>query len=199
MLLALDMASATGWAVSDGATTQSGTIVLKHPYKDKGMPDALLFVRFWQKLVEFNDLFRLTGCIYEEVQAGSAKGRQAVITFGLRAILLKFCKDHDIPCTGIGPSAWKKKSVGKGNAAKQETMDAMRKLGHAPETFDESDALGILESTRVINVPRCKIKFISPRAPVALARKHGARGLAARGRDLRPRRERQKHPRQTAH
>lgn len=145
--LALDLGSACGWALTDGVTTECGTETLKHPRKDKGCDDSTL----WWRLETFLDAVHadrhLESIAYEEVPAQAAKGRQAVLVFGMRAIVQRWAMLHCVVCKGIGPGSWKKKSIGKGNATKDEIMAEIKRQGYQPKTQDEADAIGVLNAT----------------------------------------------------
>jgi Holliday junction resolvasome RuvABC endonuclease subunit len=51
--------------------------------------------------------------------------------------------DNGAELMPIGVTEAKKHATGRGNATKAEVMQAMRALGHDPQTEDESDALAV--------------------------------------------------------
>ena len=63
---------------------------------------------------------------------------------GFMAHLTAWCEHHQIPYTGIPVGTIKKSACGKGNAGKQEIIDAMVARGHSPVDDNEADALALL-------------------------------------------------------
>jgi Holliday junction resolvasome RuvABC endonuclease subunit len=63
---------------------------------------------------------------------------------GFLGQLTAWCEQHAIPYEAIPVGTIKRHATGQGNASKQQVIDAMRKLGHAPVDDNESDALALL-------------------------------------------------------
>jgi hypothetical protein len=81
--------------------------------------------------------------LYEQVR--SHAGVDASHAYGgWLAILTAWCELHGIPYQGVPVGTIKRHIAGKGNADKQEVIDAVRKLGFAPADDNEADALALL-------------------------------------------------------
>ncbi|WP_425522863.1 crossover junction endodeoxyribonuclease RuvC [Bartonella vinsonii] len=63
---------------------------------------------------------------------------------GFLGHLTAWCEHHEIPYEGIPVGTIKKAATGRGNASKEEMIQAMRAKGHNPKDDNEADALAIL-------------------------------------------------------
>lgn len=63
---------------------------------------------------------------------------------GFVATLTAWCENNQIPYEGIPVGTIKKAATGRGNASKEEMIQAMRAKGHNPKDDNEADALAIL-------------------------------------------------------
>ena len=140
IILALDLGTTTGWAIhsADGSIT-SGTQSFK-PGRFEG--GGMRYLKFKRWLNEF--LPEAVSAVYFEevrrhlgVDAAHAYG-------GFLATLTAWCEQNRIPYQGVGVGTIKKSATGRGNAGKQEMVEAMRKLGHLPDDDNEADALALL-------------------------------------------------------
>ncbi|MBF0165080.1 MAG: hypothetical protein HQM01_11365 [Magnetococcales bacterium] len=141
-ILALDLGSKMGWALrqTDGTIT-SGTVEFR-PGRFEG--GGMAFVRFKKWLCE---VARFAGPIaslfFEEVRAHA--GTTAAHTYGgFLAHLTAWSEEAEIPYQGVPVGTIKRHATGKGNASKEEVIEAMRRKGHDPADDNAADALAIL-------------------------------------------------------
>lgn len=139
LILGVDPGSACGWAVvsfPEGVVVQHGTWKLQHSRLEGG---GMMFVRLesWLKEVLWLDLDLLA---MEEVKRH--KGTDAAHLYGgITAIITRVCEWREITYTGIGVGTWKKLVVGKGNASKEDVMQAaIHRWPNTSFTQDEADA-----------------------------------------------------------
>ena len=67
---------------------------------------------------------------------------------GFLATLTAWCEKESIPYQGVGISTIKRHATGKGNASKQEVIDAVKAKGYSPHDDNEADAIALLECVR---------------------------------------------------
>jgi hypothetical protein len=141
-ILALDLGTATGWAIRghDGLIT-SGTVSFKPGRFDGG---GMRFLRFTNWLTEID---RLSGPIeaiwFEEVRRHA--GTDAAHVYGgLMATLTAWAELRGVPYSGVPVGTIKQHSTGKGNADKAAMVAAARARGFSPVDDNEADAIAIL-------------------------------------------------------
>ena len=141
-ILALDLGTTTGWALRsfDGLIT-SGTVSFKPGRFDGG---GMRYLRFTNWLTEID---RLSGPIaaiwFEEVRRHA--GTDAAHVFGgLLAVLTSWAELRGVPYQGVPVGTWKRCLCGRGNASKNEVIEAVAANGFSSASSDEADALGIL-------------------------------------------------------
>ncbi|AKH37561.1 MULTISPECIES: crossover junction endodeoxyribonuclease RuvC [Nitrosomonas] len=141
-ILALDLGTNTGWALSshDGTIT-SGTEQFKPQRFEGGGMRYLRFKHWLTELKACND--GIDAVFMEEVRRHV--GVDAAHAYGgFLATLTAWCEHHQIPYQGVPVGTIKKHSTGKGNASKDEMIASVRELGHAPIDDNEADALALL-------------------------------------------------------
>ncbi|WP_235567717.1 hypothetical protein [Lysobacter sp. Root690] len=141
IVLALDLGSTMGWALSFSGQAMSGTESFKLGRFEGGGMRYLRFVRW------LDDLMRFTGPIstvyFEEVRRH--KGVDAAHAYGgFMAQLTAWCERHAVPYQGVPVGTIKKFATGKGNANKDAMIEAAKRWGHAPADDNEADALAVL-------------------------------------------------------
>ena len=159
-LLALDLASSSGWASyqPEGAPIlSSGTLVLPKTGKDVG---HFLFI-FHVAIKQMIEDPRPGVVVYETPWIGP-KTSQAVARklMGLAGVLEMVCYERSITCREVNNATVRKHFIGKGRGQRAElkalTIAACEKRGWAPNNDDEADALAILDyaaHTMALNVP----------------------------------------------
>lgn len=131
-ILALDMATKTGWA-NDSA---SGTEDFR---KKAGDSRGMIFIRFEAWL---NEMVKISGPDMIVYERPHARGRAAnEVLNGMLAFTVKVCQVHGIEYTDCPSTSLKSFATGKGNASKGDMMAAYRKrFGADPLDDNEADA-----------------------------------------------------------
>lgn len=141
-ILALDLGTATGWALRTGdGSVRSGSRSFKpDPSEGRGMR----FLNFRGWLTELSGSTDGIGVIYFEevrrhlgVSASHAYG-------GFLATLTTWAEDLEIPYRGVRAGAIKRHATGKGNANKLAVIAGVRALGFAPSDANEAEAIALL-------------------------------------------------------
>ena len=140
MILALDLGTQAGWAVSGNPIT-SGTVNLKSRRFEGGGMRFLRFRRWLYEIIETAG--RPEEVVFEEVRRHMGVDA-AHVYGGLLAVVSAFCEEREIPYRGIPIGTWKKALTGKGNASKDIVMASVRQKGFKPGSQDEADAIGVL-------------------------------------------------------
>jgi Holliday junction resolvasome RuvABC endonuclease subunit len=136
--LSLDIASTTGWALSE---TLYGTWDFK-TRKDESI--GMKLIRFESKLTEIHSLKNLDLIIYERPAGRHANS--IIHQAKLIAILEKFCEENKIDYAAFSATEIKKHATGKGNASKPDMIKAAKKaFGYDGEDDNEADALWMLD------------------------------------------------------
>ena len=131
-ILALDIATTTGWKTE----TSSGVWKLKQKKDDS---TGMKLVRLKSYLKELITLEKIDIVVYER-PAGMFKS--AIITESeLIGVVLLLCEELLLQYTAYSATEIKKFATGKGNAKKQDMIDAAVALGYNPEDDNEADAI----------------------------------------------------------
>jgi len=142
-ILALDLGKRnTGWANSHNGTMVSGHISFS--YVDS---HGELFSEFNEFLRDQYELYPWDIALY---LYSHLKGSAAVsVIVGMQAILLAFCYSFDVKVDSVHDGTLKKYATSKGNASKDEMMEAYReRRGCDPLSHDEADAWWLLQYAR---------------------------------------------------
>jgi len=141
-LLALDLGTATGWALRDSDGQITGGSASFKPQRFEG--GGMRFLRFKRWLTELKHTSDGIDALYFEEVRRHAGVDTAHAYGGFLATLTAWCEHHQIPYQGVPVGTIKKHATGKGNASKVEVMTAVRALGHIPTDDNEADALALL-------------------------------------------------------
>ena len=141
-ILALDLGTITGWALSGpGGAITSGSQSFKPQRFEGGGMRFLRFKRWLSDLKQCNE--GLGQVVFEEVRRHA--GVDAAHAYGgFLGQLTAWCEHHQIPYQGVPVGTIKKHATGKGNASKEEMILAVRAKGHQPADDNEADALALL-------------------------------------------------------
>ncbi len=140
--LALDLGTQTGWALSaiDQPITSGSESFKPQRFEGGGMR----YLRFKRWLTEIKQTVDSIDAVYFEevrrhigVDAAHAYG-------GFLATLTAWCEHHQIPYQGVPVGTIKKHATGKGNASKDDMIEAVIKRGFNPADDNEADALALL-------------------------------------------------------
>lgn len=136
-ILALDMASHTGWAFrcADGSI-QSGTALFLGTLNRGGR---------WLRFEDWLKTLPAKLIVYEEPFV-HFKHRQGLgLGYGFEAILRLHCARNEIRCVGVSNSALKKWATGDGAASKDKMLRFAQSMGWSISDYDECDARWLLE------------------------------------------------------
>jgi hypothetical protein len=141
-ILALDLATATGWALrSANGQIISGTVSFRPSRYDGGGIRYLRF-RAWLDSTA-QDSAGINVVHYEEIRRHLSTDA-AHVHGGLLATLTAWCEQNAIPYQGVPVGTIKRFITGKGNADKQVVIAAVRQRGFSPADDNEADAIAIL-------------------------------------------------------
>ena len=147
-MLALDLGTTTGWALSlpDRRVTH-GYVNFKPQRFEGGGMRYLRFRRWLDELLTTvapsSSLQGLGAVYFEEVRRHL--GVDAAHAYGgFLATLTGWCEHQKIPYQGVPVGTIKRHVTGKGNVGKAEVIVAMRALGHPVIDANEADALALL-------------------------------------------------------
>jgi hypothetical protein len=142
VILALDLGTMTGWAMSlpDGGIV-SGTVSFKPSRYDGG---GMRYVRFraWLDGVAA-DTAGIGAIHFEEVRRHLSTDSSHVYG-GFLAMLTAWCEQHGIAYQGVPAGTIKRFIAGRGNADKAAVLAAVRARGFNPIDDNEADAIAIL-------------------------------------------------------
>jgi len=140
-LLALDLGTTSGFALrgTTGAIV-SGTWSLK-PGRFEG--GGMRFVRFVQYLDALYGTSPFDAVFFEEVRRH--KGTDAAHVYGgLMGQLTAWCETAGVPYQGVPVGEIKRFATSRGNADKDQVIEAVRSWGYRPIDSNEADALALL-------------------------------------------------------
>lgn len=160
-ILALDLATHTGWAADLAGERTSG--VAHFPVVGRES-DGMRFVRFNVWLYGKWKEAKLDIVVYEQ---SHHRGRAATeVAIGMCTRVQEFCARRGIPFQTVHNSSVKKFATGGGRAEKYAMVKAARMLKASVVSDDEADALWILEFA--------KSKFAKRLGSIASARSGGS-------------------------
>lgn len=139
--LAIDPGLTTGWAINTNGQIVFGTWNLRgNRFEGAGFR----YIRFRNYLLEIVKAEELDYLFYEEVRKHI--GTDAAHVYGaIVGVIQSFCEENKIPYKGIPTGTWKKTCLSKGNANKDQVLGYARSKWPQVNTYDEADALCILE------------------------------------------------------
>ena len=140
-ILALDLGTVTGWALRHNGVVTSGTQSFKPQRYEGGGMRYLRFARWLDEILL--SVGSIDALYFEEVRRHV--GTDAAHVYGgLLAHLTAWCESQGIPYQGVPVGTIKKHATGKGNASKEQILEAMRAKGYVPADDNEADALALL-------------------------------------------------------
>ena len=141
-VLALDLGTATGWALRDeyGAIT-SGTMSFR---PDRFSGGGMRFLRFKGWLTEVKKAAGGIDAVYLEEVRRHAGVDAAHVFGGFLAHVTAWCEHHGIPYQGVPVGTIKRHVTGKGNVDKAAVIAAVCARGFDPCDDNEADAIALL-------------------------------------------------------
>lgn len=141
-ILALDLSTTTGWALTQNGQVHSGSQSFKPQRFDGG---GMRYLRFQRWLNELNQVENpIAMVVFEEVRRHVSTD-SAHAYGGFMATLTSWCEAQKIPYQGVPVGTIKKHATGKGNASKEEMIAAARAKGFNPSDDNQADALALLD------------------------------------------------------
>jgi crossover junction endodeoxyribonuclease RuvC len=141
-VLALDLGTTTGWALSLPDHSVTHGFVSFKPQRFEG--GGMRYLRFRRWLDEMLAASGLGAVFFEEVRRHL--GVDAAHAYGgFLATLTSWCEHQQIPYQGVPVGSIKRHATGKGNAGKSDMLAAMRSRGYVVADDNETDALAILD------------------------------------------------------
>lgn len=145
-ILALDMATQTGWALRDreGVVT-SGTQGFDLKRGESTGMRLLRFRRWLRETIGIAGIYFVDVVAYEQPILHSRRQGNTSVAHNLEGVLLPELEARGIDYTNVTPAALKKHATGKGNAGKPAMLAAAReRWGVEPADDNEADALCVL-------------------------------------------------------
>jgi Holliday junction resolvasome RuvABC endonuclease subunit len=144
-ILALDLATKTGWALLENGRVESG--VQEFAVK-RGESPGMRYLRFNRWLDQLLGTRQAIGLIVYEQQHHRG-GAATEVAAGFVTRVQEACAEHVIDHATVHTATLKKFATGRGNADKSEMVKSARvKFGREPQDDNEADALWILEYAR---------------------------------------------------
>lgn len=146
-LLALDLATRSGWALLEHGRIESGveTFDVK-----RGESSGMRYIRFnrwlddmlWPTPPIHRDRPRVELIVFE--QAHQRGGAATEVAAGFATRVLECCARHTIEHAAVHTATLKKFTTGRGNADKAAMLEAVGRRWRRVETDDEADAVALL-------------------------------------------------------
>lgn len=143
MILALDLATRTGWAA--GAPRRPPAFGSFRLDADR---DGARLMQMARRINELIVEHGVTSVVMEAPHVGRADPKVLLPLFGFRAAALMAAEGKRLPAPRlVAPATWRKTFIGQGRLPRQEAKAAVlercRWLGLAPANDDEGDAIGL--------------------------------------------------------
>ena len=138
-VLALDLATKSGWATNVGRQSGVQTFDVK-----RGESPGMRFLRCRAWLQEMLDLLGGIDVIVYE-QAHHRGGAATAVCVGLVSTVLTFAAEHGIETMPVHTAELKKFATGRGNAPKAAMIEAAKARGWSSADDNEADAELLLE------------------------------------------------------
>jgi Holliday junction resolvasome RuvABC endonuclease subunit len=141
-VIALDLATTTGWALRYGALLDSGVWQLKSP-KELG---PVRYVRIWNHLTEICGVYGAPDFVVYE-QPGQLKGAARKVLPALQGVVELWCQLKEVRFASLTVMSIKKHATGNGRASKDDMVSAAKKKwpNEILKTDDQADALWLLD------------------------------------------------------
>ena len=129
----MDIATVTGFA------TETASGVWDFNKMKRGDSYGMRLIRFKAALREIIELENIDIVVYER-PAGQFKS-SIIVASEMIGVLIALCEERGIQYTAYSATEIKKFATGKGNAKKQDMIDAAIALGFNPEDDNQADAI----------------------------------------------------------
>lgn len=143
-ILALDLGTQTGWALSQSFETISGSVSFS---TNRLAGYGVRFLNFHNWLSEMLEKYAIDLVVFEDVR--NHIGVYAARVYGgFLAQLTAICEDLGLDYQGYGVKTIKKFIAGNGSANKQMVIEAVQNQGFNPIDDNEADAIALLLLTQ---------------------------------------------------
>ena len=145
-ILALDLATTTGWARHANGITDGGHVAFTRKHGRKTIADdheGIVFLRFLRWVNERIRDDKPDVIVYER-PGHFASAAAAFLACGLRGVLYTNAAHHNVPIVAYSPSELKKWATGSGKAEKPDMIAAARKLPGGEDLTDDNAADALL-------------------------------------------------------
>lgn len=139
-VLALDLATRTGWALGDGRTFESGHETFELRRGDSAGWRYLAFTRWLEVLIRPHEF----GLVVYEQPFAMRSGQATEITMGFATRVQERCAQVTLDHTAVVGSLLKKWTTGKGTAKKADMVEAVTRRWRRVEDHNEADAVALL-------------------------------------------------------
>ena len=139
-ILALDLASTTGWAIQrENGHVETGTATFL-----SWLNPGSRWIRFHDWLFKIIDFENPQRIIFEEPFIHMKHRSGIGLSYGFKTITEYLAARNEIPCQGIAPTVLKKWATGHGNATKDQMAIYARSMGWKLTNDNEVDARFLL-------------------------------------------------------
>jgi len=148
-VLALDLATTTGFAVLAAGVVSSGSVSFARQKGRKHVPDeheGVAYIRFQKWLREALTLYKPTVVVFEEPMGNFKNAAARNIIVGFRGIMMSTVAYYNLTAWGYPQGRVKIHATGKGNAKKPAMVAAAKKMFPDQDITDDNqaDALHVL-------------------------------------------------------
>lgn len=153
-ILALDIATVTGWAWSDGTTIEHGLWDLRRAHVGH---EGEVYANFENRLYDFLDRRPVDKIWFEELLFADKSLASVKLRTALRAYVVGTAAKNQIAFDSVAITTLKHFATGNGHAGKPEMVHACRcKLGFDVSDHNEVDALWVLHYGQAEHVEKVK-------------------------------------------
>jgi Holliday junction resolvasome RuvABC endonuclease subunit len=147
IIFALDLATKTGWAIN--LMPEPGSISGVQDFSLKrGESPGMRYVRIRSWLYSIKDMLTKAGKRIDIIcheQSHHRGGAATQIANGLIAQVQAFAAENNYELMPVHTASLKKFATGRGNASKEEMVNAAILKGYQPQDDNEADALHLLD------------------------------------------------------
>ena len=142
-ILALDLGTKTGFALSQNGSTVSGTQDFSPKRYESSAMRFMRFERFLTEMFDKGEADPIAHVVFEEVRS-HAGTTAAHVYGGFLSHLQVFCERRGVPLEAYPVGAIKKHWTGRGNASKEAMVEEAARRGFLVEDDNQADALAML-------------------------------------------------------
>lgn len=151
-VLALDLATRTGWALGNARAFESGYETFDLRRGDSPGWRYLAFTRWLEEIIRPGEL----GLVVYEQPFVMRSGHAAEIAMGFSTRVQQRCAEMTLDHTAVVGSRLKKWVTGKGNAKKPEMVEAVARRWRRVDDDNEADAVALLQYALAELVPAAR-------------------------------------------